>query len=166
MLARMMAGSMPSTQRVVAAAHPARQSRRFPLEATSFLRRWWSTGWFTWAQRIKTCTRFTCSKHLEGCLRGWVTARDRPIGVKKLASHPLQGDRKGQYISLKNLLMSLRSKRIKHLNKVKKLILRLERLRWRHMALLRFILVVDLLDLPAVDTQTTCRQHLLCHLVL
>src|SRR5712692_2817705 len=63
-----------------------------------------------------------------------------------------QDKHKAQYISLKDLLTSLRSKRIKQVNKIKKLILRLKWLRWRHIALLRFILVVDLLDLPAVDT--------------
>src|SRR3989442_12833033 len=83
-------------------------------------------------------------------------------------SAPLLATRRpcAQYISLKHLLWDLRSERIKQVNKVKKLLLRLERLRWRHLALLRFILVVDLLDLPAVDTQTPSRQHLVCHLVV
>src|SRR5216684_7544863 len=71
-----------------------------------------------------------------------------------------------QYISLKDLLTSLRSKRIKQVNKIKKLILRLKWLRWRHIALLRFILVVDLLDLPAVDAQATWWQDGARHLVL
>src|SRR5258708_24322583 len=93
---------------------------------------------------------------------------DYPHRTRESAStsYPLWGLPKPQYISLKHLLWDLRSERIKHLNKVKKLLLRLERLRWRHMALLRFILVVDLLDLPAVDTQTPSRQHLVCHLVV
>ena len=56
-----------------------------------------------------------------------------------------------QYISLKDLLTSVRSKRIKQVNKIKKLILRLKWLRRRHLALLGFLLAVALLDLPAVD---------------
>jgi hypothetical protein len=59
MLARMMVCSTPSTQRAVVAAHPARSSGRVLPEVSSFLRQQWSTGWFTPAQRIKTCTRFT-----------------------------------------------------------------------------------------------------------
>src|SRR5258708_29687064 len=77
-----------------------------------------------------------------------------------------QGSRKGQYISLKDPLTSLRSKRIKQVDKIKKLIIRLKWLRWRHIALLRFILVVDLLDLTAVDAQATWWQDGARHLVL
>src|SRR6266446_7586680 len=72
----------------------------------------------------------------------------------------------GQYISLKDPLTALRSKRIKQLDKIKKLIIRLKGLRWRYIALLRFILVVDLLDLTAVDAQATWWQDGACHLVL
>lgn len=60
-----------------------------------------------------------------------------------------------QYISLKRLLKSSLSKRIKYFDKVEKPILRLKGLRWRHIALLRFVLVVNLLDLPSIDTQKT-----------
>src|SRR3989440_10015612 len=55
--------------------------------------------------------------------------------------------------------------RIKQVDKIKKLILRIKGLRWRQVALLGFVLVVDLLDLPTVDTQTTCWQDMLGHLV-
>src|SRR5216683_2458798 len=88
----------------------------------------------------------------------------RPPLVPTGRSH--QDKHKAQYISLKDLLTSLRSKRIKQVNKIKKLILRLKWLRWRHIALLRFILVVDLLDLPAVDAQATWWQDGARHLVL
>ena len=60
----------------------------------------------------------------------------------------------------------LRGERIKQLDKIKKLILRIKGLRWRHLTLLGFILVVDLLDLPTIDAQATCGQDVLCHLVL
>src|SRR5258707_8482971 len=76
------------------------------------------------------------------------------------------GWRKGQYISLKDPLTSLRSKRIKQVDKIKKLIIRLKWLRWRPIALLRFILVVDLLDLTAVYAQATWGQDGARHLVL
>src|SRR5258708_12032696 len=69
------------------------------------------------------------------------------------ACSPFQGSRKGQYISLKDPLTSLRSKRIKQVDKIKELIIRLKWLRWRHIAFLRFILVVDLLDFTAVIAQ-------------
>src|SRR5713226_8620409 len=59
----------------------------------------------------------------------------------------------------------LRGERIKQVDKIEKLLLRLKGLRWRHLALLGFVLVVDLLDLPTVDAQTTCRQDVACHLV-
>src|SRR5258708_18649139 len=58
-----------------------------------------------------------------------------------------------------------RGERIKQLDKIKKLLLRIKRCRWRHLTLLGFVLVVDLLDLPTVDVQTTCWQDVLCHLV-
>src|SRR6266702_1984630 len=56
-----------------------------------------------------------------------------------------------------------RGERIKQVDKIEKLLLRLKGLRWRHLTLLGFVLVVDLLDLPTVDTQTTCWQDVLCH---
>src|SRR5439155_5589066 len=59
----------------------------------------------------------------------------------------------------------LRGERIKQVDKIEKLLLRLKGLRWRHLTLLGFVLVVDLLDLPTVDAQTTCWQDVLCHLV-
>src|SRR5260370_25595 len=58
-----------------------------------------------------------------------------------------------------------RGERIKQGDKIEKLLLRRKGRRWRHLALLRFVFVVDLLDLPAVDSQPTCRQDVLCHLV-
>src|SRR5438270_2051438 len=58
-----------------------------------------------------------------------------------------------------------RSKGIKQIDKVEKLIIRLKGLGWRHLALLGFILVVDLLDLTAIDTQVTWRQDLAPHFV-
>src|SRR6266851_2725311 len=84
------------------------------------------------------------------CLSWWGCDRVASRNPDHSSCH--QDKHKAQYISLKDLLTSLRSKRIKQVNKIKKLILRLKWLRWRHIALLRFILVVDLLDLPAVDT--------------
>src|ERR1700694_3441312 len=70
-----------------------------------------------------------------------------------------------QYISLKDPLTSLKSKRIKQVNKIQKLILRLKGLRWRHITLLGLILVVDLLELPAVDPKATWWKEDACHLV-
>src|SRR5712692_11365364 len=58
-----------------------------------------------------------------------------------------------------------RGERIKQGDKIEKLLLRRKGRRWRHLALLRFVFVVDLLDLPAVDAQPTCGQDVLCHLV-
>ncbi len=55
--------------------------------------------------------------------------------------------------------------RIKQVDKIEKLILRIKGRRWRHLALLRFVLVVDLLDLPTIDAQATNWQNVLCHLV-
>jgi DDE superfamily endonuclease len=74
--------------------------------------------------------------------------------------------RKPQYISLKDLLSKIKSERIKQLDKVKKLISRIKGLGWRHIPLLGFVLVVDLLDLTPIDTQATNGQHLEGHLVL
>jgi len=45
----------------------------------------------------------------------------------------------------------LRGERIKQVNKIEKLILGLKGRRWRHLTLLGFVLVIDLLDLPSVD---------------
>src|SRR2546428_4516817 len=59
----------------------------------------------------------------------------------------------------------LRGERVKQVDKIEKLLLRLKGLRWRQLALLGFVLVVDLLDLPAVDAQTTGWQDMLGHLV-
>jgi len=42
--------------------------------------------------------------------------------------------------------------RIKQIDKIEELILCIERFRWRQTALLRFVLVVNLLDLTAIDT--------------
>src|SRR5207247_1323292 len=58
-----------------------------------------------------------------------------------------------------------RGERIKQLDKIKKLILRIKGLRWRQLPLLGFVFVVDLLDLPAVDAQATGWQDVLGHLV-
>ena len=55
--------------------------------------------------------------------------------------------------------------RIKQGDKIEKLLLRIKRCRWRHLALLGFVFVVDLLDLPTVDVQATCGQDVLGHLV-
>src|SRR6266581_9213734 len=55
--------------------------------------------------------------------------------------------------------------RIKQVDKIKKLLLRIKGRRWRQLALLGFVLVVDLLDLTAVDAQATCGQDVLGHLV-
>src|SRR2546421_10735975 len=55
--------------------------------------------------------------------------------------------------------------RIKQVDKIEKLILRIKRCRWRHLALLGVVLVVDLLDLPPVDAQATWGQDVLGHLV-
>jgi hypothetical protein len=50
----------------------------------------------------------------------------------------------------------LQSERIKQVDKIEKLLLQLKGLRWRQLALLGFVLVVDLLDLPTVDAPTNC----------
>ena len=55
----------------------------------------------------------------------------------------------------------LRGERIKQVDNIEKLILRLKGLRWRHLTLFGFVLVVDLLDLATVDAQTTCWQDVL-----
>src|SRR5437868_15284019 len=55
--------------------------------------------------------------------------------------------------------------RIKQVDKIEKLILRSKGRRWRHLALLGFVFVVDLLDLPTVDAQATNWQDVACHLV-
>src|SRR5213594_2752651 len=55
--------------------------------------------------------------------------------------------------------------RIKQVDKIEKLILRSKKWRWRHLALLGFVFVVDLLDLPTVDAQAACGQDVLGHLV-
>src|SRR6266702_118087 len=55
--------------------------------------------------------------------------------------------------------------RIKQVDKIKKLILRIKGRRWRHLALLGFVLVVDLLDLPTIDAQAAWGQEVLSHLV-
>src|SRR5207247_4567113 len=59
----------------------------------------------------------------------------------------------------------LQSERIKQVDKIEKLLLRIKGRRWRQLALLGFVLVVDLLDLTAVDAQATCGQDVLGHLV-
>src|SRR5438270_7346951 len=59
-----------------------------------------------------------------------------------------------------------RGERIKQGDKIEKLLIRLKGFRWRHIALLGFVFVVDLLDLPTVDAQATRGQNNACHLVL
>jgi len=59
----------------------------------------------------------------------------------------------------------LQSERIKQVDTIEKLLLRLKGCRWRQLALLGFVLVVDLLDLPTVDAQTTGWQDVLGHLM-
>src|ERR1700736_78998 len=76
-----------------------------------------------------------------------------------------QDKHKAQYISLKNLLCEKRSKRVKQVDKVKKLLLRLKGRRWRDIALLGLILAVDLLDLATVDAQAALGQDMQCHFV-
>src|SRR5260370_24851347 len=58
-----------------------------------------------------------------------------------------------------------RGQRIKQVDKIEKLRIGIKGLRWRQLALLGFVLVVDLLDLATVDAQTTCGQDVLGHLV-
>src|SRR5437899_8955769 len=58
-----------------------------------------------------------------------------------------------------------RGERIQQLDKIEKLLLRSKGLRWRYLPLLGFVLVVHLLDLPAVDAQPTGGQDVLCQLV-
>ena len=57
------------------------------------------------------------------------------------------------------------SQRIKQLDKIQKLLIWLKGHRRRHVALLGFVLIVDLLDLPTVDAQATGGQDVLGHLV-
>ncbi len=57
-----------------------------------------------------------------------------------------------------------RGERIKQVDKIKKLLLRLKRRRWRQLTLLGFVFVVGLLDFATVDAQTTWRQDVLGHL--
>src|SRR5438270_508410 len=76
---------------------------------------------------------------------------------------PPHDDRKGQYISNKaqrgSLLEELRAERASHDNdKIGKALLWLKGLGWRKMALLGFILVVDLLELTAIDAQVPLGQ--------
>src|SRR5690242_2752713 len=78
---------------------------------------------------------------------------------------PEQGSMKAQYISLKGLLSKKGSQRINHLDKVQKVLMRLKRFGGRHLPLLGCMLVVDLLDLTAIDTQPTRWQDHLSHLV-
>src|SRR5436305_4119268 len=59
----------------------------------------------------------------------------------------------------------LQSERIKQVDKIEKLLLRIKRRRWRQLALLGFVFVVNLLDLPAVNAQATWRQDVLGHLL-
>src|SRR5258708_21135002 len=66
---------------------------------------------------------------------------------------------------LRTSYKKFRGEGIKQLDKIEKLILRIKRFRRRHLALLGFVFVVDLLDLPTVDTQPTCWQDVLGHLV-
>src|SRR6266480_4514566 len=74
-----------------------------------------------------------------------------------------QAPARGNTSHLRTSRGKLRGERIKQVDKIEKLLLRLKGLRWRHLTLLGFVLVVDLLDLPTVDTQTTCWQDVLCH---
>src|SRR4051794_23507492 len=59
----------------------------------------------------------------------------------------------------------VRGKRIKQLDKIEKVILCIKRFRWREVALLGFVFVVNLLDLATVDAQPTLGQDVLGHLV-
>ena len=59
----------------------------------------------------------------------------------------------------------LRGERIKQCDNIENLLLRPKGLRWRHLTLLGFVFVVDLLDLSAVDAQATDGQDVLGHLV-
>src|SRR5439155_7871529 len=71
----------------------------------------------------------------------------------------------GKTSHLRTSPRKLRGERIKQLDKIKKLILGIKGGRWRHVALLGFVFVVDLLDLATVDAQATLRQDVLGHLV-
>src|SRR5207302_796466 len=62
------------------------------------------------------------------------------------------GGLEGNTSHLRTSYRKRRCKRIKQIDKIEELILRIERFRRRHLALLRFVLVIDFLDLPAVDT--------------
>src|SRR5258708_4217109 len=58
-----------------------------------------------------------------------------------------------------------RSQRVQQRDKVEKPVLRLKRLRRGEVTLLRLVLIVDLLDLTAVDAQATLRQELAHHVL-
>jgi hypothetical protein len=58
-----------------------------------------------------------------------------------------------------------RCERIKQLDKIEEPLLWLERLRRRQPTLLRLVLVIDLLDLAAVDPQPPWWQDMTCYLV-
>ena len=57
------------------------------------------------------------------------------------------------------------SERIEQFDKIKELLPRLEWGRRRHPTLLGFVLVIDLLDLPPIDTQATGWQDMAGHLM-
>src|SRR5215470_4232398 len=65
-----------------------------------------------------------------------------------------------QYISLRHLLKSSLSQRIKYFDKVEKAIIWSKGLWWRNIALFGFVLIVNLLDLSSVDAQNTRGQQL------
>ena len=69
--------------------------------------------------------------------------------------HPVWGTGIGALVAntfhLRTSYGKLRGERIKQVNKIEKLIVRIKGLRWRQVTLLGFVLVVDLLDLPTVD---------------
>src|SRR6266702_7549752 len=76
-----------------------------------------------------------------------------------------QGGASANTSHLRTAHRKFRSQRIKHLDKIEELLSWLEWLRWRYPTFLRFVLMIDLLDLPTVDPQPTRGQHMACHLV-
>src|SRR6266702_3218647 len=112
-----------------------------------------------------------CCSSRRACSRGAPDKRHRSLGQRPLLSVALSDESSdwcglGDNTShLRPSPRKLRGERIKQGNKIEKLILRLKGRRWRHLALLGFMLVVDLLDLTSVDAQATLGQDVLGHLV-
>src|ERR1700687_3781952 len=105
---------------------------------------------------------------MPGCLIPTITYYRAALVFIRIWHEKVSGDQDSASANTSHLRTAQRKRRcqrIKQVDKIEELLIRLERLGWRHATLLGFVLVIDLLDLPAIDVPPTRWQDMPCHLV-